>query len=62
MQSGFVTVPSDEDISYDTIEELIADFQPGNFRPTQEQAWQLVECAVRTAIRWVELRTLKGKS
>ena len=54
----FCQVPSDDDLlgCYESLDRLIDDFTPGNYRPTQDQAAQLVRCAALAAVRWAELR------
>lgn len=53
----FCQVSEDKDLAeYPTLEHLLsAEFYPGNYTPTQDQAKQLIKAAAISAIRWARL-------
>lgn len=50
-------VSKDKDLlEYPTLDKMLeAEFYPGNYNPTQDQAKQLIKAASLSAIRWAEL-------
>jgi hypothetical protein len=57
MSESFAPVPSDSDLmQYRRLDELIDDYLPGNYTPTQSQAQELIREGMKAAVRWESLR------